>query len=321
MIKNIASLLKNQQLTKKSVEITPEIVHNPEKYFEFKSGYEHKAFDIVFKFSLENKTMYFSQSWLAKEIGVSRKTVNEMMGRWHKDGIVEKEYRHRTTCLYRLHDIFKIPYMKSRLSHMFKSLRLSALLLLGACFQTEVTASSIKNYYVNGINNTYNKNRMQGISIQVHNLPITLKQKIDLCAFPDHVLEYAIWELERPFKTIQKKLSYLFKVCFDRCNALGIKPDWAWVNKLHMIYEQRSIKPKHAFVEEIKNDTGLLVTTPPVAVTPPAVLPPGLLSKSELERKMAQYRALSVPIESLMASQMRRVELLSPEQKLLWEKT
>lgn len=319
MTKNISTLLQNQHFSSKKIEMTPQVVSNPEKYFSSKREYERLAFNIVIDFSLRGKRMYFSQTWLGKQAGVSRKTINEMVGRWHEDGIVEKEYRHRTTCLYRMSDLFKIPYMQSRLRHTFKAFKVSAFLLVAACSHGPVTALNIKNKYVDGISNIYIEKSTKGMSYQVANLPITQKEKISLSAFPDEVLDFALWKLLPIQKLIDNKVAYLFKVCFNRCKELGIKPDWGWVNKLRDVYTH-GIKPRQSFMEKNTQRSKVETENPPVAVTPPR-MPTGLTARSagHLQEIVKLYQSIGRPFEDMVSRQMEIVNRMEEADRKKWE--
>jgi hypothetical protein len=80
------------------------------------------------------REMHFTQSYIAKKLGITREHTNRLLAKARKLGIVSSEYRHMTSCIYTLHHAFKDIDVRNSLKHLYKScyyLPLSILMSLG----------------------------------------------------------------------------------------------------------------------------------------------------------------------------------------------
>ena len=91
--------------------------------------------------------MYFRQDTLANRIGCSRGTVSRLLSELEHDGFVISNYRHKTSCLYKISRTLYDPFIQSRLGHIFSILR-----YLSELFQAARFRNNVKQF----INNKYN---------------------------------------------------------------------------------------------------------------------------------------------------------------------
>ena len=234
---------------------------NIEKYFESITFNGRNVFDLLLKFTLCGRKMFFTQSWIAQQCGISRAQVSRILRKLEEDGLIVSNYRHMTSCLYKISHCFKNPFIQSRLSHIFKSFRITALLLGMGASGTNVTQCIIKKY-----NDIYTPKHYASlldtmglkiwgldkrVSPELENLPISQEQKINLSAFPDNIINYAILK-SLVIVNIENLAGYIYTVCSERCKALKITPDWGWVNKLKDLHTQHVYEGKKIMEKQPK---------------------------------------------------------------------
>lgn len=83
-------------------------------------GKTRDALGYLLALSNKNRTIYVSQSRIARKIGSCRETANRAMGYLAELGLITKKYRHMMTCLYTIHPTFLDPEVRDELKDMFK---------------------------------------------------------------------------------------------------------------------------------------------------------------------------------------------------------
>jgi hypothetical protein len=358
---NTLKKAKNQRFLTK-IEQSPQVCQwqppkvQPLDYFQIRPAYEQSAFDVLLQFHRRGDKIHFSQAWFAKINGFSRKTANKKLGEWADLGFINKEYRHRNTCIYTVNPYFDFNDVVSKLRHVFRAFKISAFLLVAACYMSPVTPSRIKSKYVfHGIKKvtTYNqKNRINDlVSYELRDYDVSLEQKITLSAFPDDVLSYALFHFHAKRKVLRSPYSYIFKLCWDYSNRKGLPPDWQWKHKIQQLQTLSEQK------QEINNEHNY---NPPVAQTPPRFMsrhsiprslqtllevsmknpvsprtqshfpdfkgtshgktwPAGLLSRDQFLQTIAKYREMGIPEALFIQRQLDLVAKLPLEEQKLWQ--
>lgn len=95
-------------------------------------GKTRDALSYVLALSNKNRTIYVSQSRIARKIGSCRETANRAMGYLAELGLITKKYRHMMTCLYTIHPTFLDPEVRDELKTMFKCFYFLNLSFLGS---------------------------------------------------------------------------------------------------------------------------------------------------------------------------------------------
>lgn len=247
----------------------------PEKYIQSMSEKKRAILDLLLSLTAQKyRHIYPTQTWIAKQVGCSRMWASVLLLELETEGVIVSNYRHLTSCVYKVSRYFHNPFTQSRLGHLLKPLRNMALgLLVAASYAipvTHFTQLGLKNNNVlhggcalgdfykksRGMDmNLFGANRM-GVSIVLRDEKIPFSDKINLSAFPDHVLEFALFKAAA-VTNMGNLVDYLFKVCFDRANSLGITPNWGWVEKLKELHRQEKIVevlPRYEFEKDDQYD-------------------------------------------------------------------
>lgn len=205
-------------------------------------------------------SLYFRQDTIADAVGCERETVNRLLLELEEENFIVSNYRHKTSCLYKISRTLYDPFIQSRLGHIFSVLRDRSELLAPATMYKNVTQCINKKYIdikrdisrvkfdVESLCGVLRKNEY-GISMVLRDLNFTLQEKIRASAFPDCALQYA---KERLKATAKNPIAYFFKLCFNFCEGYGIKPNWGWSNKLKDLHALK------ATMENKQNEENLI---------------------------------------------------------------
>lgn len=91
------------------------------KYSDRIANHLIKAFQIMYSFSSKKKNIWFSQSYLGKQLGLSRNRTCEIVGELEALGFIRKYYREHMTCEYEVVPYYLEEDQRFKVKRFFKS--------------------------------------------------------------------------------------------------------------------------------------------------------------------------------------------------------
>lgn len=155
------------------------VTDNPDEFFRKLAPAKLKILNTLLFFAAKYKQVSPSQEKLGALAGVTRVYANMVVKEFEKLGLVEKVYRHRTTCIYKASKFFTTGNTRTRLSHYLPALRYFSLILLSsmtALKNAQIEAQHLQSYSIS-----------QQTSLSENLIPLDLGNKEVL--LKDHVSE------------------------------------------------------------------------------------------------------------------------------------
>ncbi len=149
--KYIAIANKNQD-----IKLSEDVNLNPEHYFRRLPYSVVAILDNLLRLCNISHEIYPTQQYLANKCGISRMQCSRALKKLVKDGLISKRQCFRktdegikqTSCLYTISPFFSNPFMRSRLSHIFKAFKALALASLFSVITTPISLNTQKyNFY------------------------------------------------------------------------------------------------------------------------------------------------------------------------------
>lgn len=247
---------ENQAWQEIKCKFSENVFENLESYFSSFSIHERTLLEKCLSFTFQYKRIYFSIKWLSDQIGCGVTKTKEILKKLKNDGIISWIKRsHQNTNLYKIAVDFYAPKVQAKLGHIFSILRDVKNRLTINTIKYVRPRFNIKNnkdlkLYKKVIENTPQEERLiyinilmswDGISPTLKSEDYknwTLEQIFNLCAFPEFIIEEADFCRQATYGSLDT-VKYMFKVCYDKANRLGIIPNWGWVNRLKDMYSAR----------------------------------------------------------------------------------
>jgi hypothetical protein len=214
---------------------------------------------FLLSMSCKLPTLYFAQETIAQETGVSRGHVNRVIKKLAHLGLIDKIYRHMTTCLYVINSSFNDPFILSKLTPIFPWLKT----LFNILLIIPVYALSMRNV-TQVINNKGFVSKFKLVSLSTekymeHNqappqnegmqnwvnnpIPIEIQHmgakynftdaaKLRMMALPWQAWQYAQKEISKASYFIKDPFTWLFAVALGYCDRNQMTPDWELPKKL-----------------------------------------------------------------------------------------
>jgi hypothetical protein len=95
--------------------VNDQIRANPYAYFAALTSKECKVFNVFAYWSNQLRMCYIRQDTIARFVGLSREHVNRIIHKFKKDGLLSSNYRHLTSCEYKLSSFFNDFFIRSQL--------------------------------------------------------------------------------------------------------------------------------------------------------------------------------------------------------------
>jgi|GEM_PF-4777309 hypothetical protein len=247
------------------------LASDPIKEFHHLSELEAQAMSIIIWFSNNCNSIYFKQEWLAKQLKITRQTANKVLSSLRERGYINSEYRHMTSCVYKISDYFLFMPVREALSHLINAFKYVSLSVITASILhseiiSKFRATQVKSpfVYIKSLSHWISKGgglstkkvvkkskdhvahrKRKGFSMNNPILPeimaiasITMHEKIQLSAFPREAIIYALKAI-RQSKNIKSVFKWLRFVCKDYCSCHGLEPDYEWASQLERAYKSK----------------------------------------------------------------------------------
>ena len=236
---------KKQEWGKKSPILTTKIAADPEHYFRDVSLGERLLLNALFMLDIRHRFIYVSQDKLAERAGITRQHCNYLLDRFEKVGIISSNYRHMTSCEYKVSSYFNNPHIRSALSHIFSAFRGLSLALLtqlniqgckdnnlleklgkrsGFCKNFVDICKSSVSVMEKLAFSVFGKDPLSPVVRSLEFL--SFEEMLKMSAFPDEALKHGKKMYER-VSNVRDPYRWLFKVCSVYCRENDIQQDWA----------------------------------------------------------------------------------------------
>lgn len=262
-----------QQFSQKNVIPLPS---DPITYIKNQHPVMHKVLTIFGRFEnyYGNRSVYLTQSTLAKMVGISRQYCNYLLGQLVAAGFILSNYRHKTSCEYKFSSYFHSTSVRDALKHLIPSFKwLSLALLTPVMLQAETISnfvttqikspftcikliphrlSKVVGLYTSKVvkngatGHSHRKKRIvvmkNPIIPEIRHIPgvtFTIANQIALSQFPAEALIFAYKEFMR-CKNIKNPFGWFRVVCNKYCFERGIQPNYQWVSQLEAAYKSNS---------------------------------------------------------------------------------
>jgi len=135
-----------------------EIVQNSQTFFKGLTEAQRAVLNYLLVWSNSYRNMYFSQSTIARDLGYSRGFVNRTLYIFEQSGLIASNYRHKTSCLYKVSSWFDDLDIRESLRGLFKAFRWFPVALLLVRAPGSVTQEKSYIYNNNQVNIPYKDN-------------------------------------------------------------------------------------------------------------------------------------------------------------------
>ena len=225
------------------------ILSDPVGFILQLNNIESRIFERLWWYHIRYKVIYPSQDTLAREVGVTRETVNRLLEKLLDVGLISRRYRHMKSCIYRITDFFSMN------ADMYWKMA-SILPLIGSFVMytqiahpvVNVTQSNItKEEYiknslpVSGRRGLFSREFILGAVANMKvppsvtrlckklRLKLTLWEQTQLAAFSEPALSHAEGVYSRQRQTINNPVVYLSKVArnFSERKYLPVKREFS----------------------------------------------------------------------------------------------
>lgn len=202
---------------------------------------ERAVFDAILLLSKEYKSLYTSQKFIADKVGITREHCNRTLRKLKAIGLINSEYRHRNTCIYKVSPMVFIDGMKHILMKYFKVLRSFVVFLpISLLFSGSITPVNtglicINNTVIKGGMKMQEENPIPVAVREIKSLKLSRAGQIKLSGMPAAAIEHVEKQMQYA-KNIRDPFSWFFKLCMDYCVREELSIDWAYVDVLKAKY-------------------------------------------------------------------------------------
>lgn len=246
---------------------------------------EKRLFDLLVWADNTHQFSRFSQTHLAEKIGVARETINRMLAKFKRFGLISfKQLGYNMPCIYRLHSYFRtinardclqaiIPSIKKRVfkfldtfltnrnaSHYDKELILNLNVNVNQnCFikknvgqnmsrrREKMTFEEKKRVFEEMKNGNAGVSPITSTIDGFKSLTLTTAGMVDLTAYTDEVVAYAdhVLSTKYGFSNFDNPFGYVIRICKNRSAELGLPVQVAFAHKLREFYGIELSAPKY----------------------------------------------------------------------------
>lgn len=143
-INNIRVRHSRQDFYDKPLLVVSDVFEHPVQFFESLTIPQLKVLDYLLYWHSTDQTIYMRQDTIAKFCGITREYANKILLFFMKHGIIDSNYRHMKTCLYRVSEFFNDFQIRNKLRGILRSLRFFPKALLQGEF-TQYLSNIYKN--------------------------------------------------------------------------------------------------------------------------------------------------------------------------------
>lgn len=244
-----------------------EILNDPKKVLEFSKTVQQLINRLIWDRRLNRYNFFWaSQSYLAKQLGVTREQINRIFKRLTELGLITKIYRHMDTCLVRISSWFFKTEVRAILAPFFSNLSYFSLLFLttpNLAFNHQIDRNVTQALFINYKSNIgidYGTNTRARARTEISNgnsmsnneesfnrlITPELKQLTDsigltktgqakLLAFPSEAHKHALKNIGM-ITSAMKPFDYLCAILNKWCQKNNRKPEYAHVFLIMQTY-------------------------------------------------------------------------------------
>lgn len=202
---------------------------------------QHSFYNKLIELHLSGyKELFISQGLLAKMCGMTRRYCNKTLKLFIEMEILEKIYRHRRSCIYRLNTLIFTQDIRPMLSTFFKALVLAPIFLsislLSSSLFTPINTTVLlgnKTVIKGGVK--MEANPIPDYIRGIQSLKLARYGQIKLSGMPKEAVEYAEKCMQYS-KNIKKPFEWFFKMCKDYCDREKLAINWYYVDALKAKY-------------------------------------------------------------------------------------
>ena len=258
--RNYSTSKNKNQHSKKN--ISP-LSANPDKEMRTLSGIELQIINYIRWLSTKFKSVYFSQSHIAKKFNCSRKTANKYLGILERRGYLRMRRNKFSTNDYFVSDYFKLIPVRKLLTSLLRpqnELSFSGLMLhIEKILKSKVTRvisplvfiKFLSSWISKGgglstkkiVKNHVSHRKRKGFLMNNPIIPeilgiksITMLEKVQLSAFPKEAIMYALKMLPKN-KALTSVFCWIRFVCKDYCKLHELEPNYQWASQLEAAYK------------------------------------------------------------------------------------
>jgi hypothetical protein len=264
---------KSQQILSAPTKFSDKIISNEEHYFSKMAPAKKLILNELIGKSSQYVDIWISQSTMGKSSSVTREYANRVIKEFERDGILNKQYRHMTTCLYKLNSIFNDYEMRKKLSIIFPALRLIPFVWMFSCQTANITevinlnlvfsssyslcnnlssdtqvSKKLRARVRGGQGEEIKKPKKEVVVIEnpinqsikdIIELKLTKWGQIRLMCFPDEAIRYAREKCKfANIDKIRNPFAWFFAMADEYCAMHSIRPDFSASQQLAQLCNQ-----------------------------------------------------------------------------------
>ena len=226
--------------------------------------------DMIIFFSNKNKSVYFTQTYIAKKLKITREHVNRLIKELCSLGLVYKVGRYMTSCLYYIHYGYRDFSIRKQLWSILPSLGYLPIAYLATVSGMDITLDSHScfinttlHYTTNTNTSDYDSKRgemmvknvgvkkiqvvepkkkvsfMSDLTIpeyisKIKNPNFTQYGQIKLSMFPEEAIKYCVAQYKKQ-RSVANPFKWFMKVAGVYCKEKGLRTEWT---KVAMVVEK-----------------------------------------------------------------------------------
>jgi len=238
---------QNQAFLSEIVEVSAKVRENPRAYFESLTLKQRKLLNGILNYYYRKGKAYMRQDTLAKFAGYkSRQHVNMLLGKFIEDGIIASNYRHMTSCEYKVAPFFDDFKIRALLRPLLSAFVVFPIHLLDAFLG--LRTQNVSNYiYIIDRSNQFDQKvinsaraRTRGGTVStdlkkngasrmiadyvndIDSIELSIADKIALSRYSKQAVEYSLMQLKKK-DGVSNPVAYMVVCCksFQEKKATG----------------------------------------------------------------------------------------------------
>jgi len=306
---------QNQAFLSEIVEVCAFVRENPVSYFKSLTCRQLKVLNAIFNYYYRNGRAYIRQDKIARYAGyASRPHTNKVIGKFIEDGIIASNYRHMTSCEYKVSSFFEDPQIRTLLRPFLTALAVFPIQLLDA-FSKNRTQNVSSYIYINQsiqvdqevINSacaSARKGKLLRLGLKegerkviadyvssIESIQLNIQEKITLSRYSQPAVEYALRQIAKK-QDVANPGGYLVACC-KSFEAQSSNQKQKYQSKSTQARPQRAPEPPREVRDTAfwKKDSDNMAHIDIVSMAAHLQKAEGILGKSWTAIYMDKYRA------------------------------